>query len=212
MSISAIIPAYNEAATIGKVIHTISHIEEVEEIFVVSDGSTDETAEIARQCGAKVIELSINRGKGGAMKVGLDSCNADIVLFLDADLIGLTERHIRNLLAPVKNNQVDMTIGIFDGGRFSTDLAQKISPFLSGQRVIRKKVLDNMCNLDIAKFGVEVALTNYVRKNKIPYCKVILEHMSHVMKEEKLGWRKGVQARIKMYWDILKGLTLVRQR
>ncbi|WHH58974.1 glycosyltransferase family 2 protein [Petroclostridium sp. X23] len=212
MNISAIIPAYNEAATIGKVIEVLTLVEQVEEIIVVSDGSNDDTAKISRHWGANVIELSTNIGKGGAMKVGLNNCNADIVLFLDADLIGLTERHVMDLLRPVISQEVDMTIGIFEGGRFTTDLAQKVSPFLSGQRAVRKKVLDELCNMEITKFGVEIALTNYVRKHGIPYKKVMLDEMSHVMKEEKLGWKKGVQARMKMYWDIIRELTLVRQR
>ncbi|MBZ4645902.1 MAG: hypothetical protein PWR27_7 [Petroclostridium sp.] len=212
MQISAIIPAYNEAPTIGKIVDVLSHVQEIGEIIVVSDGSTDNTAEVARQSGAKVIELAVNIGKGGAMKAGVDNCSGDIILFLDADLIGLTERHVKNLLYPVIKGEVEMTIGIFDGGRFSTDLAQKVSPFLSGQRAIKKHILNNICNMEITKFGVEVALTNYVRKKNIAYKKVVLEQMTHIMKEEKLGWKKGVQARMKMYWEIIKGLSLVRQR
>src|SRR5690606_7080704 len=107
-------------------------VKAVDEIIVVSDGSTDATPQVAEQFGAKVINLSMNLGKGGAMKVGVTHCNADTVLFLDADLIGLTPRHIKNLLQPVINDEVAMSIGVFGDGRFSTDLAQKISPFLSG--------------------------------------------------------------------------------
>ncbi|MDK2798540.1 MAG: hypothetical protein PWP27_136 [Clostridiales bacterium] len=212
MRISAIIPAYNEAPTVGNVVDVLTRVKEIEEIIVVSDGSTDNTVQVAEKSGAKVIELSKNIGKGGAMKVGLDNCNADIVLFLDADLIGLTERHVRNLLLPVVNGEAAMSIGIFGDGRFSTDLAQKVSPFLSGQRAIKKDILNNICNMELTKFGVEIALTNYVRKNNIIYKKVILERMSHVMKEEKFGWKKGVKARIKMYWEIIKGINLARQR
>ena len=210
MQISAIIPAYNEAPTIKKVIEVLSQLEEIQETIVVSDGSEDRTAQIARQAGARVIELMRNIGKGGAMKVGLDHCGADIVLFLDADLIGLTPEHVRNLLQPVVSGETDMSIGIFDGGRFSTDLAQKISPFLSGQRAVKKAVLQDLFNMEVAKFGIEVALTDYVRKNNIPYQKVRLPQMTHVMKEEKLGWKKGIWARLKMYWEILRSLTTIK--
>ncbi len=212
MKISAIIPAYNEADTIGDVVDVLSHIKEIDEIIVVSDGSEDDTVSNAKSRGAKVIELTTNIGKGGAMKVGLDNCSGDVVLFLDADLIGLTEGHIKRLLTPVITEAYEMTIGIFDGGRFRTDLAQWISPFLSGQRAVRKEMLANLCNMEISKFGIEVVLTNYVKRNNIPYKKVFLQQMSHVMKEEKLGIIKGLHARMKMYWEILKGIALVSKK
>jgi len=212
MVVSAIIPAYNEERTVGKVIQVLLEMDEIHEVIVVSDGSTDHTAQVARQAGAKVIELPANLGKGGAMKAGLDCCSGDIVLFLDADLLGLTQNHVKALLKPVLDNDYGMSVGVFEDGRFSTDLAQKISPFLSGQRAVRRDVLDKICNMEMTKFGVEIALTRCVRKYNIPYTRVMLKNMSHIMKEEKLGWKKGVQARIKMYWEILRGLSLARER
>jgi glycosyltransferase involved in cell wall biosynthesis len=210
MAVSVVIPAYNEQDTIGEVVNVLSDMLEIEEIIVVSDGSTDLTAEIAGKNGAKVIELKENVGKGGAMKVGIDNCNNDIIMFLDADLIGLTQAHVRKLLQPVISGNVDMSIGLFDGGRFGTDLAQRVTPFLTGQRVVKKSILENLCNMELSKFGIEAALTSYIRKNEIDYEKVILENMTHVTKEEKLGWKNGVKARMKMYWEIIKGLTLVK--
>mgnify|MGYP001415364370 FL=1 len=65
MCVSAIIPAYNEEKTIGGVLRTIKSVSLITEIIVISDGSTDGTAQIARNYGAHVIELSENIGKGG---------------------------------------------------------------------------------------------------------------------------------------------------
>ena len=145
-----------------------------------------------------------NRGKGGAVKVGLDHCHAEVLLILDADLIGLSEDHINSLLQPVINHQVAMSIGIFEKGRITTDLAQKVAPFLSGQRALQRSLLENISGLDLSRFGIEVALHQYVEENGIEVLQVQLPDLSHVMKEEKLGLSKGLQARAKMYWDILK--------
>ena len=110
----AIIPAYNEEKTIGHVLAVLKVTPLINKIIVVSDGSTDNTVQVAKSYGVEVIELSENRGKGGAIKAGLDNNKADVVLFLDADLIGLTPKHVLDLLEPVVNDHADMTIGIFE--------------------------------------------------------------------------------------------------
>ncbi|HOS68786.1 MAG TPA: glycosyltransferase family 2 protein [Bacillota bacterium] len=207
MNVTAVIPAYNEEQTIADVVKRVKNIDKIQKVIVVSDGSTDNTAEIARQCGADVIELNENVGKGGAIKAGINECGTEIILFLDADLIGLTEKHILDLIEPVIENKADMTIGIFKNGRMVTDLAQKVTPYLSGQRAIRKSIIDRIPNIDITRYGVEVALTKYVDKNNIRVQEVDLPDMTHVTKEEKLGIIRGVQARLKMYWDIVKILS-----
>lgn len=207
MNVTAIIPAYNEEQTIAGVVQCVVSVGKVKKIIVVSDGSTDNTAEIARKCGADVIELSENVGKGGAIKAGVNECGTEIILFLDADLVGLTEQHVTDLVDPVIKNEADMTIGIFKNGRMVTDLAQKVTPYLSGQRAIKKSIIDKIPNIDITRYGVEVALTKYVEKFSIRVKEVDLPDMTHVTKEEKLGLLKGVQARLKMYWDIVKILS-----
>lgn len=177
----------------------------VNSIIVVSDGSTDDTVKVALGFGdVTVIELLENRGKGGAIKAGLDHTDASILLFLDADLIGLTEKHVTDLLTPVIENDVAMTVGIFEKGRMATDIAQKMAPFLSGQRGIRREMLDKISHLDLSRFGMEVALHQYVDENDIPVAQVNLSDLSHVMKEEKLGFWRGLAARGKMYWEILR--------
>ncbi len=209
MDVMAIIPAYNEEKTIGEVLAVLKEVSLVKKIIVVSDGSTDNTVQVARSYDVEVVELRENRGKGGALKAGLDSVKADVVLFLDADLLGLTPTHVYNLLQPVTSNEADMTIGIFEKGRIATDLAQKMAPYLSGQRALKFFLLEQISDLDVARFGVEVALNRFMESSKITVKEVILRDMSHVMKEEKLGVWKGMAARMKMYWEIIKYLTRV---
>ncbi len=203
MNIVAIIPAYNEEETISDVLSVLKKIPEIKRIVVVSDGSKDNTVEVAKSFGVDVIALKKNMGKGGAMKMGLDGCTADVLLFLDADLIGLKKAHVYDLLEPVLQDEAEITIGIFEEGRVFTDLAQKMIPKLSGQRALKASVLEGISDLEVARFGVEVALNNHIKKSKLRLEKVVLSNMSHVMKEEKLGFLKGVNARMKMYWEIL---------
>jgi len=207
MNVTAVIPAYNEEQTIADVVKCVISIDKIQKVIVVSDGSTDSTAEIARECGADVIELDENVGKGGAIRAGINECGTEIILFLDADLIGLTEKHVLDLIEPVIDNKTDMTIGIFKNGRMVTDLAQKVTPYLSGQRAIKKSIIDKIPNIDITRYGVEVALTKYVDKFNVRVQEVDLPDMTHVTKEEKLGIIRGVHARLKMYWDIVKILS-----
>ncbi len=203
MNIVAIIPAYNEEDTIGSVLSVLKKVDKIKKIIVVSDGSKDDTVVIAKSFDVEVIALKENMGKGGAMKVGLEEGPADILLFLDADLIGLKKKHVNDLLNPVLKNQADITIGVFEEGRVFTDLAQKMVPKLSGQRALQASVLNGISDLEVARFGVEVALNNHIKKSKVRLKKVVLNNMSHVTKEEKLGFLKGVNARMKMYWEIL---------
>ncbi len=207
MRITAVIPAFNEERTIAGVLSVLTGIEEIEEIIVVSDGSTDRTKEVAESFNVTVISLSENRGKGGAIKAGLDKSRTDVILFLDADLIGLRHSHVYSLLEPVTSGRNKMSIGIFENGRVATDLAQKVAPYLSGQRAVRREVLEEMNDLDITRFGVEMALTQLVDELNLPVEEVCLHDLTHVTKEEKLGVIKGLAARMKMYWEIVRYFT-----
>jgi len=204
MSVSAVIPAYNEESTIGEIVRVLAMVPKISQIIVVSDGSTDATADAARMAGADVIELKENMGKGGAMAVGVNACRFDTVLFLDADLIGLTPKHVEDLIDPVIAGETAMTIGIFEKGRLTTDLAQFVAPYLSGQRCLKKELFARMDDLEASRFGVEAALTKYAEEQHISTKEVELAGMSHIMKEEKLGLAKGLAARMKMYWEIAK--------
>lgn len=204
MKISVVIPAYNEEKTIAGVLAPLADVQTVSEVIVVSDGSVDNTAELAEQYGAKVIKLTNNVGKGGAMMIGVETAQFPVIMFLDADLLGLTSQHIEDLIYPVLYEGFDMSIGLFENGRFATDLAQFVAPFLSGQRVVKKELLQEISDLDASRFGIEVALTKYAKEKKLPLKEIHLKDMTHVMKEEKLGFIRGFMARMKMYWDIAR--------
>src|SRR5690348_17173990 len=84
--IVAIIPAYNESESIGKIVSETKNY--VNSVIVVDDGSSDNTAEIAASMNARVVRNRYNSGKGAALKRGLIEClrfNPDIIVTLDAD-------------------------------------------------------------------------------------------------------------------------------
>lgn len=82
----ALVPAYEAAATIGRVVHGVR--DSVERVVVVDDGSTDATAEEAERARAQVLRLPVNGGKGAALRAGLElalATDATHVAFVDAD-------------------------------------------------------------------------------------------------------------------------------
>ncbi|ADG06247.1 glycosyltransferase family 2 protein [Kyrpidia tusciae] len=201
--LSLIIPAYNEEERIGQVLDAVIAAGVFDQVIVVDDGSTDRTAEVATAHRVEVVRLPTNRGKGAAVAAGLSRAQGEVIGFLDADLVGLRPEHIRALVLPVIEGQADMTIGLFGGGRLSTDLAQKLTPILTGQRVVHRRWLPP-ADFSMARYGIEVLLHKHVKDSGGRIVEVSLDEVTHHMKEEKLGWRKGVAARLRMYWDILK--------
>lgn len=107
----AVIPAHNEAATIGTVVlQTQPHVETV---IVIDDGSTDKTAEIAQLAGARVCSHDQNKGKGAAIQTGFElgmTDDADTLVFLDGD--GQHDPDsIPALVEPIENGESDLVIG-----------------------------------------------------------------------------------------------------
>ncbi len=200
----AVVPAYNEERTLGDVLAVLRQVPAVDAVFVISDGSTDRTAAVARSGGATCIELPQNIGKGGALKVGIDHADADIYLFLDADLIGLTAEHVVRLLDPVLGGKAEMSLGILEKGRVATDLAQAVAPYLSGQRAVTRNILLGLSSMETTRYGIEVAIHRYLKKNGIAVEMVPMENLTHRTKEEKLGLLRGFVARMKMYWEIVR--------
>lgn len=210
MDVSVIIPAYNEENYIGNILSTLTDMEELSDIVVVNDGSTDKTSEIAHSFNVQVIDLPENEGKSHAMLVGVNNTRFPLILFLDADLVGINAQHIRSLYIPVHSDLADMSLGIFNSGRGMTDLAQKITPFLSGQRCVKRTILEQLDHEDwLSGYGIELVLTRYAKEHKLRLIEVPLDNVTHSMKEEKLGLAKGMIARLKMYWEIAKELSKV---
>jgi len=205
MKIGVIVPAYNEARHIGDVLRVLKNIPFLDKILVVDDGSDDETAKTAGELGFEVLKQPYNQGKGAALQAGLKQVNADIYLFIDADLVGLNQNHLNDMVKPLlEDKSLAMTVGKFKGGRKSTDWAQHLVPQISGQRAITAKLAKSLPDLSSSGFGVEVLITKHAKKNGYKSKEVILENITQVMKEEKLGLLKGFSYRLRMYYHLLR--------
>ncbi|MEW9669638.1 glycosyltransferase family 2 protein [Ammoniphilus sp. 3BR4] len=190
MSISAIIPAYNEEQRLPQTIRSLRQVEEISEIIVVDDGSEDGTDRCARNLADQVISLPGNCGKGEALRQGFLASEGDIVLFLDSDL-GHSAVLARYLLRPVLRGTADMTIAIFPppakkaGFGLVKGLARQgirrltgftsLSP-LSGQRALTREAADTIQHWDV-RFGIEVGMTIDVLRSgfqvleiPLPFC------------------------------------------
>lgn len=205
MKVAAIVPAYNEESRIAAVLTVLASSDLVNEVIVVDDGSWDRTSEVARVIpGVRVVTLPRNKGKGGAMREGATQTDAAVLLFFDADLIGLTTEHVQDLLSPVCAGQATMAMGIFKGGRFWTDMAQFFAPAITGQRAILREVFLQIPDLESVGYGIELAINDYVHYQGLGRRDVTLRGVTHPMKEEKLGWAKGAASRVRMYRQMLK--------
>jgi polyisoprenyl-phosphate glycosyltransferase len=197
--IAAIIPAFNEERTIGDVVGAVRRCSLVDDVIVVSDGSRDATVLAAQRHGARVIELSENLGKGGAIAAGLESTPAQVILLLDGDLVGLTTKHIEDLLTPVLAGRAVVSIG-----QIKRDWIQTLFPYFSGQRALKREVLEAIPNLESTGFGIEAVLSRHVKTSGLRACTVELGHLTHISKQEKHGFLRGYVGKFKATWQIAK--------
>ena len=197
--ISCIIPAYNEERFIADVIKAIKNCNFIDEIIVVSDGSTDKTAKIAKNLGVKVIEIKNNIGKAGAIYEGLMHSKGDIVLLVDADLRGLDRKNIENLIKPVLEGRADMTIGVnipFVANKFS------------GLRALKRQILEKIISEDPKGFqkldyNIENALNQKAKIWNLKVEEVKLNGVRNVHKIKKYGLKEGLKRTIRMYFEIV---------
>ena len=207
MKVSAVVPAYNEASRIGAVLKPLVRSVSVDEVIVVDDGSDDGTANMAEQYPVQVVRLAENCGKAKALDEGVMRARNDVLLFLDADLVGLTEAHVDHFIDAYIKSGVDMAVGVFANGRKNTDFAQKFNPYASGQRILTKKLWERAkAHVHKMNYGIEFALSKLAVKEGWTKEKVKLEGVTHVLKEEKRGFSNGMRERFKMYGDMIKWL------
>src|SRR5438105_730311 len=184
MGISVCLPARNEGPTIASIVREALGCTVVEEVVVIDDGSTDATAEIAADAGARVVpetallpEAGPGSGKGNALWKSLFACTGDVICFLDADLRNFHGEYVQRLCEPlmleahtllVKASYTRAFEGAPTGGGRVTELAARpllsllfpkladISQPLGGEYAARRNVLEQLPFVE--GWGVEIGL------------------------------------------------------
>lgn len=209
--VAAIVPALNEEKNVGEVLRILSSCGCFNEVILVDDGSTDNTAGVGKSLGVKVIKIGKNSGKGNAMIEGVKNTDAQIIFFSDADLVGLTREHIVSIIEPMLKENFAMCVGLRNRLANLPKLIAKIDPLLAigGERAVKKEIFERIPKNFLQGFAVETALNYFCLKNKLPVKYILLPKLGMVIKEKKWGLIKGFVSRMKMFWQILKIRLLI---
>ncbi len=209
-AVNVIIPALNESAAISKVIGDIPDF--VQEIIVVDNGSTDTTAEMAKNAGATVL-LESKKGYGHACLKALDYLKnsdqkTDIVVFLDGDYSDYPEQ-MSDIITPITDNNMDFVLGsrkknlsekgaIQPQQRFGNWLATRLmtlffnSKFtdLGPFRAIKYEVLISLDMKDLT-YGWTVEMQLKILKQKFAYCEIPAKYRNRIGVSKVSGTLKG---------------------
>lgn len=211
--VSCIIPAYNEAPRIRKVLEAAVDHPLIGEIIVVDDGSTDSTSPVASTFPVTLITLPRNGGKSHALARGIEAAKGDLLLLLDADLVGLTKDDITALLTPVFVGEADVSISM----RFNAEgfwrviginaLLLRIGvDYLSGERVLPKALLEpHLKTIEkLPGFGIEVYINSLIIRERKKVVSVPWLHVSNPAKQSKHGIIKGARHDARMVFNIMQ--------
>jgi len=177
-SVAVVVPAQNESSTLAGVLNAATATPGlVDELVVVDDHSSDDTAAVAARHGARVLRLTGAGGKGQAMAAGLAETAADLVVFLDADVTNTGADYVARLVAPLlESDELVLVKGYYErplhdaptGGGRVNDLAARpiltllfpglgeIRQPLAGETAGRRRALEKV---DFAPaYGVEIGL------------------------------------------------------
>ena len=185
LSVSVCIPARDEAATIGSIVESVrTHfcaraggVDLVDEVVVVDDGSSDETAEVAADAGATVVQKrGAAAGKGEAMQLAVQSSTGDVIVFLDGDVDPFPPHFVTGLLGPVLTGDFALVKATYgrplngvpgEGGRVNELVARPVISLLypelagvrqplAGETAAPRTVLEKVRLAP--QYGVELAL------------------------------------------------------
>lgn len=222
--LSVVMPAFNEAATLQKVIESVLEIPELIELIVVDDCSTDETPSILQKLSAEdpriiYLRLEKNSGKTAALKKGFALTKGEIVIVQDADL-EYDPKEISDVIAPI----IEGHAAVVYGSRFLVKrtarvlyfyhyLANKGLTFFSNcltnlnmtdvetcYKAFRGDVIRNM-TIFSSGFGFEIEVTAKIAKLNLPIYEVPISYYGRTYEEgKKIGFKDGLAA----LWYILK--------
>jgi len=210
MRIAAIVPAYNEEETLAEVLAVLRSTPLIEEILVVSDGSTDGTVEIARSLKLRAIHLRENHGKGTAMAVGVAHTDASLLLFVDGDILNLNGSMLDRLIQPVLAERSDMNVGVRNRGQLINAIQQRTGPLLSGIRCLRREIFEAVPESHREGFAIETGLNWACDQLGMRTTTIVMHNLKHLVKEKKRGLWRGVKARVRMFAAVFGAYLVLR--
>ena len=227
MKLSILIPAYNEEASIEKIMQEIKSLDlsscgiQKQEIILIDDASTDNTVKKATSVipDIKVIHHSKNQGKGAALATGMPQANGDIILIQDADLeyspslYPILLRPIVEQTADIvygsrflkKRHPEEMKLAYFLANRFGTWLTNmllgtKLTDSMTCFKVFKKQVLGGI-KLTSKGFGADAELTAKASKKGFKIKEIAIPYKARTFKE---GKKFHPLCSLSVLWAIIK--------
>jgi len=215
---SVVMPLYNEAASVHRILEEVLRQPSVAEVIVVDDCSTDESPEIVLQIAKiepriKLIRHAHNMGKGGALRTGIGKASADIVLIQDADL-EYDPADYAALLKPILSGKADAVFGSrFIGSHehrvlyFWHSLGNQFLTLLSNMttnlnltdmeacyKVFKRELIQSV-TLEENRFGIEPELVAKIARTGARIYEVAISYHGRTYAEgKKIGWKDGISA------------------
>ncbi|MFL5757394.1 MAG: glycosyltransferase family 2 protein [Chloroflexota bacterium] len=212
VKVTLLIPAYNEAATIGEVLDRVAALGLDTQVIVVDDGSTDGTGDIAAARGAHVIRQH-NQGKGAAIRTGIPHVEGDIAVIQDADM-EYDPADVPSLIEPIQRGVADVVYGSrlsggrpqraymfwhLVGNRFLSLLTNvlfntTLSDMETGYKAFRSEVLREL-DLRETDFAIEPEITGQICKRNLRIYELPISYYGRTYAEgKKITWRDGFKA------------------
>jgi glycosyltransferase involved in cell wall biosynthesis len=217
VTISFLIPAYNEAATIAEVLARLDALGLHRQIVVVDDGSRDDTAAIAERYAAEsdgiVVLRKPNGGKGSALRHGIPHLTGEIVVIQDADM-EYDPADVPRLIEPILRGRADVVYGSrltggrpqraylfwhYAGNRFLSLLTgilfnTTLTDMETGYKAFRTEILKSL-RLTENKFGIEPEITGEICKRALRVYEMPISYFGRTYAEGKnVSWRDGFRA------------------
>ncbi|HDQ03500.1 MAG TPA: glycosyltransferase family 2 protein [Deltaproteobacteria bacterium] len=216
MTLSVIMPVFNEETTIRDIINAVSEAPYKKEIIIIDDGSTDKTRDILNNSNhpdLKVILQDKNYGKGKAIQTGIIQATGDIVLIQDADMeYDPSEYHV--LLQPILAGRADVVYGSrfkglgahrvlyfwhYMGNKFLTLLSNiftdlNLTDMECCYKVFKKEALKGI-TIEENRFGFEPEITAKIAKKNLRIYEVPISYYGRTYAEgKKINWKDGFRA------------------
>jgi glycosyltransferase involved in cell wall biosynthesis len=210
MAYDVVIPARDEAPTVGGVVTAARAARGVGRVFVVDDGSSDGTAAEAARAGAVVISRppGVPGSKALALSLGVEATAAPVLVFFDADILDVRPDHFESLAAPVLSGEAWLSCGMLSYGRLRDPFFLRLPP-ITGLRAIRRDVFEAIPAGRRNGFQIEIMINEVIARRGLPSTIRVLPGLRHRSKIQKAGWRRGLPSHLAMTGELLACLRFV---